>query len=70
MAFYRQDHEMASCLQGLLDRFEKEGRPNLQKNIGITWIRYDNENPSSSSGYGTAWNSNRNYYPASVVKIV
>jgi len=70
MAFYRQDPEMASCLKGILDRFEKEGRPNLQKNIAITWIRYDNQSPSPSNGYGTGWNSNKNYYPASIVKIV
>ena len=70
MAFYRQDPEMAYCLKGLLDRFEKEGRPSLQENIAITCIRYDQENPSSSSGFGTGWNSNKNFYPASVVKIV
>ena len=70
MAFYRQDPEMASCLKGILDRFEKEGRPSLQKNIAITWIRYNNQNPSPSNGYGTGWNSNKNYYPASIVKIV
>lgn len=70
MAFYRQDPEMAYCLKGLLDRLEKEGRPNLQENIAITCIRYDQQSPSSSSGYGTGWNANRNFYPASVVKIV
>ncbi len=70
MAFYRQDPKMASCLKGILDRYEKEGRPNLQKNIAITWIRYDNQTPSSSDGYGTGWNSNKHYYPASIVKIV
>ena len=70
MAFYRQDPEMASFLKGILDRFEKEGRPSLQKNIAITWIRYNNQNPSPSNGYGTGWNSNKNYYPASIVKIV
>ncbi len=70
MAFYLQDPEMASCLKGILNRFEKEGRPNLQKNIAITWIRYDNNNPSPSNGYGTGWNSKKFYYPASIVKIV
>jgi len=70
MAFYRQDPEMASCLKGILDRLEKEGRPSLKKNIAITWIRYNNQKPSPSNGYGTGWNSNKNYYPASVVKIV
>ena len=70
MAFYRQDPEMASCLKGILDRFEKEGRPNLQKNIAITWIRYNNQTPSPCNGYGTGWNSNKSYYPASIVKII
>ena len=70
MAFYRQDPEMASCLKGILDRFKKEGHPNLQENIAITWIRYDNQTPAPLNGYGTGWNSNKNYYPASVVKIV
>ena len=70
MAFYRQDPEMAYCLKGLLDSLEKEGRPNLRENIAITCVRYDKKSPSTSSGYGTGWNSNRNFYPASVVKIV
>ena len=70
MAFYRQDPEMASCLKGILDRFEKEGRPSLKKNIAITWIRYNHQTPSPSHGYGTGWNSNKNFYPASIVKIV
>jgi len=70
MAFYRQDPEMADCLKGLVDRLEKEGRPNLRKNIAITCIRYDNQSPTTSSGYGTGWNSNKHFYPASVVKIV
>ena len=70
MAFYRQDPEMASCLKGILDRFEKEGRPHLQKNISITWIRYNNPYPSPGNGYGTGWNSNKSYYPASIVKII
>ena len=70
MAFYRQDPDMALCLKGLLDRYEKEGRPNLQENIAITWIRYDSQNPFLSKGYGTGWNSKKLFYPASVVKIV
>ncbi len=70
MTFYRQDTEMASCLKGILDRFEKEGRTNLKNNIAITWIRYNNQTPSRLNGYGTGWNSNKNYYPASIVKIV
>ena len=70
MAFYRQDPEMAQCLKGLIDRLEKEGRPNLQTNIAITCLRYDKKSPSASSGYGTGWNSNKLFYPASVVKIV
>ncbi len=70
MAFYRQDTEMATCLKGLLDKLEKEGRPSLRENISITWIRYAKQTPTPSSGYGTEWNSKKNFYPASVVKIV
>ena len=70
MAFYQQDPDMAFCLRGLLDRLEKEGRPNLQENIAITWIRYNKQTPSQSNRYGTGWNSNKIFYPASVVKIV
>ena len=70
MAFYRQDPEMANCLKGLLDRFEKEGRPNLQKNIAITCIRYGKQNPSISNGYGTAWNSNKIFYNHSFLNIL
>ena len=70
MAFFREDPVMALCLQRLLDRYEKEGRSNLHENVSITWIRYESQNPSSSSGYGTGWNSNNFFYPASVVKII
>ena len=70
MAFSQQDPKMAYCLKGLLGNLAREGRPHLLENIAITCIRYDNQEPSPLSGYGTSWNSNRNYYPASVVKIV
>ncbi len=70
MAFYRQDPEMAFCLKGLLDRLEKSGYPNLQQNIAITWIRYENKQPSLTNASGAGWNSNKSFYPASVVKIV
>ncbi len=70
MAFYRQDPQMALCLQDLLDRYQSEGRPNLLQNIAITWIYYTNDQPKPSSGYGTGWNSNKLLYPASIVKLV
>ena len=31
MAFYRNDPELADCLKGLLDRFEKEGQQAFKK---------------------------------------
>tara|TARA_Y100001968_G_scaffold283878_1_gene282811 strand:- start:784 stop:1650 length:867 start_codon:yes stop_codon:yes gene_type:complete len=61
---------MASCLKGLLDRFAKEGRPSLHQNIAITWIRYNKQSPLPFNGYGTGWNTNKAFYPASLVKIV
>ena len=70
MAFYRQDPQMALCLKDLLDRYQSEGRPNLLQNIAITWICYTKDQPNSSSGYGTGWNSNKLLYPASIVKLV
>ena len=70
MAFYRQDPQMALCLKGLIDRYQNEGRPNLQHNIAITWIRYKTSEPTPSSGYGTGWATNKLFYPASIVKLV
>ncbi len=70
MAFYRQDPQMALCLKDLLDRYQREGRPNLLQDIAITWICYKSDQPNPSSGYGTGWNSNKLFYPASIVKLV
>ncbi len=70
MTFYRQNPEMAEKLKNLVFRFEKENRPNLHKNIAISWIRYENINPKPGSGIGANWQSNKLFYPASIVKLV
>ncbi len=61
---------MSSFLEKLIQRFEKEGRPNLQKSISLIWICYDSLNPRSGSGFGATWLPNKIIYPASVVKLV
>ena len=61
---------MHAHLRTLIDRFAKEGRPNLHKNISITWIYYNNNNPKIKSGLGAAWEENKLFYPASIVKLI
>ena len=70
MTFYQSDPIMFTYLRNLIYRFTKEGRPNLHKNISITWIRYPNNNPKPNSGIGASWAQNQIFYPASVVKLI
>ncbi len=70
MAFFIPNSEMCFFLEGILDRFAKEGRPNLKKNISIQWICYPATNPQLNSGFGASWLNQKPIYPASVVKVV
>ena len=70
MAFYRSDPTMQAKLKELLDIFADQGRPDLHKNISITWIRYENQTPSPGTGIGTGWAEHKMMYPASVVKLI
>ncbi|MCP4973322.1 MAG: serine hydrolase [Prochlorococcus sp.] len=70
MAFYRLDTTMQAQLAGLLDRLAADGRPGLQNNVAISWIRYDQANPVTGSGSGAGWSDLRPIYPASVVKLI
>ena len=70
MAFFSRNLAMSSLLAELLERFEKEGRPNLHENISILWICYEGQNPKANSGIGAAWLENKLFYPASVVKLI
>ena len=70
MAFYRANPEMSSFLGEVLQRFAKDGRPNLHKSISIVWICYEGHNPRPGSGKGAGWSTEKLIYPASVVKLV
>ena len=69
MAFYQVSQEMSSQLEDMLNRFAKDGRPNLHKTIAITWIRYSTLNPEPGSGVGAGWAEQKLMYPASIVKL-
>ncbi len=60
---------MASRLESVLDALDSEGRPGLRNSLALTWIRYENAQPSAGQGMGTGWNEARSTYPASVVKL-
>lgn len=60
---------MASRLESVLDALDSEGRPGLRNSLALTWIRYENIQPSAGQGMGTGWNEARLTYPASVVKL-
>ena len=68
MSFFSSDQTMIAHLQDLINKFSKDGRPNLHQNISITWIRY--EKPNQSIGVGASWAPKKLFYPASVVKLI
>ncbi len=70
MAFYRSSHRMSSQIGDLLNQIAKKGRIGLHKNIAITWIRYQTNNPEPGCGRGTSWSGEKLVYPASVVKLI
>lgn len=70
MAFYRAEPAMQEYLVGLIDRFADQGRPGLHEQIAVNWVRYDQDNLSTGSGFGAAWADQKPLYPASVVKLV
>ena len=70
MALYKSDPNMEERLLSILDKFEKEGRKGLHQNISITWVRYEEANPTPLSGHGASWQNIKPLYPASIVKII
>ncbi len=69
MTFFDYDTNMNLHLEEVLAGLEKDGRPGLHNKISINWIRYNQPNPSPSSGKGASWSEERLLYPASVVKL-
>ena len=41
MAFYCPDGAMAQRLQSVVAQLQAEGRPELEQELSITWLRYD-----------------------------
>ena len=81
MAFYCPDGAMAQRLQSVVAQLQAEGRPELEQELSITWLRYDRSllqsaAASDSAAFwgqqpkGACWNGERPRYPASVVKLV
>ena len=82
MAFYCPDGAMAQRLQSVVAQLQAEGRPELEQQLSITWLRYDRSllnsaaQASDSEAFwaqqpsGASWNGERPRYPASVVKLL
>ncbi len=61
---------MGVFLRTLIEKFSKDSRAGLQRNIAITWICYEGSNSNSwNSGIGAGWLEETLFYPASVVKL-
>ncbi len=70
MSFYTYDPSMGSFLRELIEKLEKESRPNLHQKVSITWVCYQTDSANSlSSARGAGWLEERPIYPASVVKL-
>ena len=69
MSFYYQKEEMGIFLKKILSKISKNRRDFLIDNIAITWINYST-NINFKKGFGYGLNQKRQYYPASIVKLV
>ena len=69
MAFYRPDQLMQEYLALQLKRLAAQGREGLLEHVAVTWVRYDQADPTAGQGLGAAWAEQRSIYPASVVKL-
>ena len=81
MAFYCPDGAMAQRLQSVVAQLQAEGRPELEQELSITWLRYDRSLLQSAAAsdsaafwgqrpLGASWHGGHPRYPASVVKLV
>ena len=82
MAFYRPDGDMAQQLQAVIAALQAEGRPELEQQLSITWLRYSDSllqsafQASDGASFwaqrpaGASWRGAQPRYPASVVKLV
>jgi hypothetical protein len=82
MAFYSPDPAMGERLVDLVRALEQDGRPELSKQLSITWLRYreplgawaqrpgEIAPPEPPPARGASWAGSRQHYPASVIKLV
>ena len=69
MSFYYQKEEMGIFLKEILYKISNNRKNFLIDNIAITWINYST-NINFKKGFGCGINQKKQYYPASIVKLV
>ena len=69
MSFYYEKEEMGIFLKELLCKISNSRKNFLIDNIAITWINYST-NIKFKKGFGYGINHKKQYYPASIVKLV
>jgi len=69
MSFYYQKEEMGIFLKETLYKISNNRKNFLIDNVAITWINYST-NINFKKGFGYGINHKKQYYPASIVKLV
>jgi len=69
MSFYYQKEEMGVFLKEILYKISNNRKKSFIDNIAITWINYST-NINFKKGFGYGINQKKQYYPASIVKLV
>ena len=69
MSFYYQKEEMDIFLKKILYKISNNEKNFLIDSIAITWINYST-NIKFKKGFGCGLNHKKQYYPASIVKLV
>jgi len=69
MSFYYQKEEMGIFLKEILYKISNNRKNFLIDNIAITWVNYST-NTKFKKGFGYGINHKKQYYPASIVKLV
>ena len=82
MAFYCPDGALQQRLEQVIDALAAEGRPQLRRDLSVTWLVYDRPlrqrgaAASEASAFwresvrGASWQGEQTRYPASVVKLL
>jgi Beta-lactamase enzyme family len=82
MAFYCPDGALQQRLEQAIDALAAEGRPQLRRQLSVTWLRYGESLRQSAANTvdtasfwrqvvaGASWCGDQPRYPASVVKLV